>query len=83
MAEKFAPSLESLSSLGFAERNLGCPGNFAGMSRTPGVLKNFVQLKFVRAFRSLMEAPFFFVLSPLLVQESRGTDRDRTSSFSI
>ena len=30
------PSLESLSSLGFDERNLGCPGNFAGMSRTPG-----------------------------------------------
>ena len=30
------PSLESLSSLGFEERNLGCPGNFAGISRTPG-----------------------------------------------
>ena len=30
------PSLESLSSLGFKERNLGCPGNFARMSRTPG-----------------------------------------------
>ena len=36
VAEKFMPSLESLSSLGFEERNLGCPGNFAGMSRTPG-----------------------------------------------
>ena len=23
-------------SLGFEERNPGCPGNFAGMSRTPG-----------------------------------------------
>ena len=34
--EKFAPSVESLSSLGFEERNLGCPGHFAGMSRTPG-----------------------------------------------
>ena len=34
--EKFAPSLESLSSLAFEERNLGCPGNFAGMSRIPG-----------------------------------------------
>ena len=34
--EKFVPSLESLSSLGFGERNLGCPGNFAGMSRIPG-----------------------------------------------
>ena len=30
------PSLESLSFLGFEERNLGCPGNFAGMSQTPG-----------------------------------------------
>ena len=36
VAEKFVLSLESLSSLGFEERNLGCPGNFAGMSRTPG-----------------------------------------------
>ena len=36
VAEKFAPSLKSLSSLGLEERNLGCPGNFAGMSRTPG-----------------------------------------------
>ena len=35
VAEKFVPSLESLSSLGFEERNLGCPWNFAGMSRTP------------------------------------------------
>ena len=33
--EKFMPSLESLSALGFQERNLGRPGNFAGMSRTP------------------------------------------------
>ena len=40
VAEKFGPSLESLSSLGFEERNLGCPGKFAGMSRTPvGVQK--------------------------------------------
>ena len=36
VAEKFVPSLESLSSLGFEERNLGCPENFAGMSRTLG-----------------------------------------------
>ena len=36
VAEKFVPGLESQSSLGFEERNLGCPGNFAGMSRTPG-----------------------------------------------
>ena len=36
MAEKFGPSLKTLSSLGFEKRNLGCPGNFAGMSRIPG-----------------------------------------------
>ena len=36
VAENFVPALESLSSLGFEERNLGCFGNFAGMSRTPG-----------------------------------------------
>ena len=36
VAKNFVLSLESLSSLGFEERNLGCPGNFAGMSRTPG-----------------------------------------------
>ena len=42
-----------LSSLGFKERNPGCPGNFAGMSRTlRGVQKVFA--KKVRAhFSSL------------------------------
>ena len=28
VAEKFVPSLESLFSLGFEGRNVGCPGNF-------------------------------------------------------
>ena len=36
VAENFVPALESLSSLGFEERNLGCPRNFAGISRTLG-----------------------------------------------
>ena len=36
VAENFVPALETLSSLGFEERNPGCFGNFAGMSRTPG-----------------------------------------------
>ena len=36
VAEKFVPSLESLSSLDFEEENLGCPRNFAWMSQTPG-----------------------------------------------
>ena len=48
VAEKFAPSLESLSSLGFEERLLGCPGNFSGMSRTPGGVQK-VCAKKVRA----------------------------------
>ena len=48
VAENFVPSLESLSSLGFEERNLGCPGNFAGMSRTPGSVQK-VCAKKVRA----------------------------------
>ena len=52
VAEKFVLSLESLSSLGFEERNLGYPGNFAGMSRTPGGVQKFVQKKFVRILRS-------------------------------
>ena len=34
VAEKFEPSLESLSSLSCEGRKLGCPGNFAGMSQT-------------------------------------------------
>ena len=46
--KKFVPSLESLCSLGFEERNLGCRGNFAGMSRTPGDVQK-VCAKKVRA----------------------------------
>ena len=42
------PSLESLSSLGFEGRNLGYPGIFAGMSRTPGGVQK-VCAKKVRA----------------------------------
>ena len=48
VAEKFGFSLESLSSLGFERRNLGCPGNFAGMSRPPGDVQK-VCAKKVRA----------------------------------
>ena len=56
VVEKFVPSLESLSSLGLEGRNLGRPGNFAGMSRTLGVFKQFVQKKFCAFFRSLQIA---------------------------
>ena len=41
-------ALESLSSLGFEERNLGCPGNFAGMSQKTGGVQR-VCAKKVRA----------------------------------
>ena len=59
-AEKFVPSFESLSSLGFEARNLGYPANFAGMSRIPGGVQK-VCAKNVRAhFRSLK----MWILSP-------------------
>ena len=51
VAEKFVPSLKSLSSLGFEERNLGCPGNFARMSRTSGGVQKDCAKK-VRAYFS-------------------------------
>ena len=54
VAEKFVPSLESLSSLGFEERNLQCPGNFAGMSQTPGGVQKVCAKKFMCIFRSLL-----------------------------
>ena len=44
------PSLESLSSLGFEGRNLGCPGIFAGMSRTPGGVRKVCAEKSSCAF---------------------------------
>ena len=50
VVENFVPSLESLSSLGFEERNLGCPGNFAGMSRTPGGIQKVSLLTFSLLF---------------------------------
>ena len=53
VAENFVPALESLSSLGFEQRNLGCPGNFAGCPGPLGVFKKLVQKKFVCIFRSL------------------------------
>ena len=54
VAEKFVPSLESLSSLGFEERNLGCPEILPGFPGLLGVFKKFVRKKFVRIFRSLV-----------------------------
>ena len=45
VVEKFVPSLESLSSLGLEGRSLGCPGNFTGMSQTPGGVQNICAKK--------------------------------------
>ena len=58
VADKFVPSLESLSSLGFEERNLGCPGNFAGMSRTPGGAQKVCANKVRAHFSFPIEAKF-------------------------
>ena len=57
VAKNFVPALESLSSLGFEERNLGCPGNFAGMSRTPGAVQK-VCAKKLRAHFSFPNVNF-------------------------
>ena len=50
VAENFVPALETLSSLGFEERNPGCPGIFAGMSRTPGGVQKVCEKKTSCAF---------------------------------
>ena len=75
VAENFVLSLESLSPLGFEERNLGCPGNFAGTVPDPwGCSKSFVQKKFVRIFRSLnkvlkseSKSDYVILAAPVLV----------------
>ena len=56
VAEKFVPSLESLSSLGFdSKRGIwDVPGILRGCPRPLGVFKKFVQKKFVRIFPSLI-----------------------------
>ena len=51
VAEKFVLSLESLSSLGFEERNLGCAGNFAGISPL-GCSKSLCKKSSCAVFRS-------------------------------
>ena len=58
--EKLVPSLESLFSFGFERGNLGCPGNFAGTSRTPGNVQK-LQRKFVHNVCSPRnKSPTFF-----------------------
>ena len=59
VAENFVPALETLSSLGFEERNPGCPGNFAGMSRTLGGVQKVCAKKTSCAFF----VPYLFELS--------------------
>ena len=56
--KKFVPSLESLSSLGFDARNLGCPGIFAGMSRTPGGVQKVCARKVCAHFAFPIDGQF-------------------------
>ena len=72
VAEKFVPSLESLSSLGFGERNLGCPGNSAGNVPDPWGCSKSLCKKFVCIFRSLFGTEFVTKLVPV-----SGNFRDR------
>ena len=67
VAENFVPTLETLSSLGFEERNPGCPGNFAGMSRAPGGVQK-VCAKKLRAHFSFPKKS-----QRLLISDSLGT----------
>ena len=68
VAEKLVPSLESLSSSGFEEKDLGCPENMPGCPGPLGVFKRvfkkYVQKKFVRIFRSL-SGPALYEKRPL------------------
>ena len=52
--EKFVPSLESLFSFGFEAGELGCPRDFAGMSRTAAGVNKLVQKKSMLIFRPLL-----------------------------
>ena len=61
--KKFAPSLESVFSLGFEGGNLGCPRNFGGMSRTFGGVQK-VCAKKVRVHLSFPKSPPFLELRP-------------------
>ena len=71
VAEKFVPSLESLSSLGFEGRNLGCPRIFAGMSWTPGGVQK-VCAKKVRAHFSFPKGGGQAVFNQILSEKNKG-----------
>ena len=78
VAENFAPSREILCSLGFKERNPRCPGNFAGMSRTPGVVQK-VCAKKVRAHFSF---PIFCCFRQGVAGMSRDLGQDLSGTES-
>ena len=67
VAKNFVPAFESLSSLGSEERNLGCPGNFTGMSRTTGgvpkVCAKKLRAHFSFPFHRLLESYFLWILA--------------------
>ena len=67
VAKNFVPALETLSSLGVEERNPGCPGNFAGMSRTPGGVQKVCAKK--------LRAHFSFPKKSAAAHSFRGSKR--------
>ena len=67
VAKRF-PSLESLSSLGFKGRNLGCPGNFAGMFQTPGGFQNAGANKSFCSFFGTTIGPKIITVHPVIFQ---------------
>ena len=54
--EKFVPALESLSSLGFEGRNLGCSRNSAGTSQTSGGAQKVCAYLLLRHVRGILRA---------------------------
>ena len=72
VAKKFVPSLESLSSLGFEGRNLGCPRILAGISRTPGGAQTVCAKKVRAHFSFPMRGSDRFGVSDLKFANGRG-----------
>ena len=70
------PIANGSNSLGFEERSLGCPGNFAGMSRTPGSVQK-VCAKRVRAhFSGKKKEPKPKLLGPDILGWGGGLPRE-------
>ena len=69
---------ESFSSSSCLGRNLGCPENFAGISRTPGGLQKVCAKKFVRVCRSLvLQFPNAVVLNTVVRRSTQMSAKER------